>query len=182
MVKSTPNLLPGYIKTLLDRLLLLSHNKYWLVQWKLFDLIVQLDYGCIKAHGYQGDQLRDQVLDQLLAGLSDGDLRVRNHAGERLLHFLECSAWNDSSVRQKPNRQPKPSVVGDFVDQFVLGTFAAPFDRRRQGRTNMGETVPDYSTVCRVMYRISNLLLKIGDKNLQVWQNEARIVKEIFLL
>nr|XP_040221323.2 huntingtin [Anopheles coluzzii] len=167
MVKSASYLLPGYIKTLLDRLLLLSHNKYWLVQWKLFDLIVQLDYGCIKTHGYQGDQLRDQVLDQLLAGLSDGDLRVRNHAGERLLHFLECSAWNDSSVRQQPNRQPKPSVVGDFVDQFVLGTFAAPFDRRRQGRTSMGETVPDYSTVCRVMYRISNLLLKIGDKNLQ---------------
>uniref|UniRef100_A0A182JQB4 Huntingtin n=1 Tax=Anopheles christyi TaxID=43041 RepID=A0A182JQB4_9DIPT len=167
MVQSLPEL-PCYIKPILDRLLLLSQNKYWLVQWKLFDLIVQLDYGCIKAHGFQGDQVRDQVLDQLLAGLSDGDHRVRNHAGERLLQFLEYNSCDNSVVHQeKMPFHTKQSVVGDFVDEFVLGTFAAPFDHRSRRKTNVGLRMIDNSVVCRVMYRISNLLLEIGDKNLQ---------------
>uniref|UniRef100_A0A182PKS6 Huntingtin n=1 Tax=Anopheles epiroticus TaxID=199890 RepID=A0A182PKS6_9DIPT len=157
--------MPCYIQIILDRLQLLSHNKYWLVQWKLFDLIVLLDYDCISAHGYQGDWMRDKVLDLLLAGLSDGDHRVRNYAGERLLKFL---GKNNLEQGSDVPRHVKQSVIGEFVDEFVLGTFAAPFDRRRKQTTDVDRvTTLDHGAVCQVMYRISNLLLKIGDKNLQ---------------
>ncbi|KFB36381.1 AGAP003681-PA-like protein [Anopheles sinensis] len=150
---------------ILDRLMLLANNKYWLVQCKLFDVMVQLDYDCIRALGLQGDLFHGDCLDQLLAGLGDGDVRVRNHAGEKLLQLMERST-NDKSARGQP--EPKQTVVGDFVNQFVLSSFAVPFDRRsyqlphhsvERGRTS--------ATIGRVLYRISNLLLKISDKNLQ---------------
>uniref|UniRef100_A0A182W2X9 Huntingtin n=1 Tax=Anopheles minimus TaxID=112268 RepID=A0A182W2X9_9DIPT len=156
---------PLYMKTLLDRVFLLSHNKYWLVQCKLLDMIVQLDFDCIQAHGQLGEQMREKVHDLLLLGLGDSDQRVRNHAAERLLLFLQTNTW-DNGARQKA-MQSKQSVVGDFVDEFVLGTFSAPFDHRSRGRLFTDKTILDLSTVSRLMYRISNLLLKIGDKNLQ---------------
>uniref|UniRef100_A0A182YG60 Uncharacterized protein n=1 Tax=Anopheles stephensi TaxID=30069 RepID=A0A182YG60_ANOST len=156
-----------YMKALLDRLFLLSQNKYWLVQCKLLDVVIQLDFDCIKAHGQQGEQMRENVLGLLLAGLGDGDFRVRNHAAERLLQFLASNS-GVTSTRSKSNPlHTERTVIGDFVDEFVLGTFASPFNHRTRENVDANPTEPDFSTVSRVMYRISNLMLKIGDKNLQ---------------
>uniref|UniRef100_A0A182QCB2 Huntingtin n=1 Tax=Anopheles farauti TaxID=69004 RepID=A0A182QCB2_9DIPT len=146
---------------ILEKLFLMSQNKYWLVQCKLLDVLVQLDFECITAHGQQGENMREKVLDQLLAALGDADSRVRNHAGERMLHFLE----RDCIVLDKmAPALVQQTVVGDFVYEFVLSTFAFPFDRRNSQNIMLK---PTYSSVSRVFYRISNMLLKIGDKNLQ---------------
>uniref|UniRef100_A0AAG5CW14 Huntingtin n=1 Tax=Anopheles atroparvus TaxID=41427 RepID=A0AAG5CW14_ANOAO len=151
----------------LDRLTLLSNNKYWLVQCKLFDVMVQLDYDCIRALGLQGDLFHGDCFDQLLAGLGDGDVRVRNHAGERLLQLMERDSREVASRGGHP--EPAQTVVGDFVNQYVLSTFAVPFDRRGYQTRNHScqheRRTP--AMVSRVLYRISNLLLKISDKNLQ---------------
>uniref|UniRef100_A0A182RZC5 Huntingtin n=1 Tax=Anopheles funestus TaxID=62324 RepID=A0A182RZC5_ANOFN len=154
---------PVHMKTLLDRVFLLSNNKYWLVQCKLVDIIVQLDFDCITAHGQLGDQMREKVGNLLLIGLGDSDQRVRNHAAERLLQFLQPSPWDG---RKKPMHS-KQTVVGNFVDEFVLGAFSSPFNRQAKGTVGADKTKPDMPTVSRLMYRISNLLLKIEDKNLQ---------------
>uniref|UniRef100_A0A182SEX2 Huntingtin n=1 Tax=Anopheles maculatus TaxID=74869 RepID=A0A182SEX2_9DIPT len=156
-----------YMPIILNRLFLLSQNKYWLVQCKLLDVIIQLDFDCIRAHGQQGEQMRENVLDLLLAGLGDGDHRVRNYAAERLLQFLASHPGDTNSRPKSYPLHTKPTVVGDFVDEFVLGTFAPPFDHRKRGNADASTLAADFSIVSRVMYRISNLLLKIGDKNLQ---------------
>ncbi|XP_053669287.1 huntingtin [Anopheles marshallii] len=154
-----------HMKTLLEQVFLLSHNKYWLVQCKLLDIIVRLDFDCIKAHGLLGDQMREKVSDLLLIGLGDSDQRVRNHAAERLLQFLQSTPLVNT-VRHKPMCH-KQSIVGDFIDEFVFGTFSSPFGPRTNGKIRANLPKPDMSTVSRLMYRISNLLLKIGDKYLQ---------------
>ncbi|XP_053680458.1 huntingtin [Anopheles nili] len=158
-----------YMKTILNRLCFMSENKYWLVQCKLLDVLTQLDFDCIKAYGHQGDQMREKVLDQVLSGLGDGDIRVRNHASERLLQYLEGDSRNATLVQhQQVHPIAAQTVVGDFVDEFVLSTFASPFNHRScQRRTYSAASKAVFSSVSRVLYRISNLLLKIGDKNLQ---------------
>uniref|UniRef100_A0A182M0T8 Huntingtin n=1 Tax=Anopheles culicifacies TaxID=139723 RepID=A0A182M0T8_9DIPT len=77
----------------------------------------------IVAYGQQGDQIREKVLDLLLISLGDSDQRVRNHAAERLLRFVQTNKWDDG-IRQKQTQSTR-SVVGDFVDEFVLAILSS---------------------------------------------------------
>ncbi|XP_052866006.1 huntingtin [Anopheles cruzii] len=150
------------VDTIINRLMLLSNSKYWLVQCKLYDVTVQLDFDCAQGLGLPGIHARDRFLVQLLIGLGDGDHRVRNHAAERLLQLLECTTWKD--VDRGTSSLPQTSVE-DFVNEYILSSFAAPFDRRQYSR--WGGSGGQHSFVNRVLYKLSNLLLKISDKNLQ---------------
>uniref|UniRef100_A0A2M4A9U2 Huntingtin n=1 Tax=Anopheles triannulatus TaxID=58253 RepID=A0A2M4A9U2_9DIPT len=148
------------VRNILNQLTTMANTKYWLVQCKLYDVIVQLDFECIQALGLPGYYMRDQFLDQLLVGLGDSDIRVRNHAADRILQMLD--------VCQRDHFAPilSQSVVEDFVNEHILSTFAQPFNRmqylytkREEGKSN--------AIVRMVMYKISNQLLRISDKNLQ---------------
>lgn len=151
------------LRSILDQLTTMENTKYWLVQCKLYDVFVQLDFQCIEALGLPGNYMREQFLDQLIVGLGDSDIRVRNHAAERILQMLDACQRDQRTFILSQN------AVEEFVNDYILGTFAQPFDRRQYPCTNRSLQEGKSNSIVRiVMYKISNQLLKISDKNLQV--------------
>uniref|UniRef100_A0A2M4B803 Huntingtin n=2 Tax=Anopheles marajoara TaxID=58244 RepID=A0A2M4B803_9DIPT len=150
------------VRSILNQLTTMTNTKYWLVQCKLYDVIVQLDFQCIEALGLPGYYIRDQFLDQLLVGLGDSDIRVRNHAADRILQMLDACQGDQWSLVS--NR----TAAEEFVNEYILSTFAQPFDRRQYPFTKRSlQDGKSHSIVRMVMYKISNQLLRISDKNLQ---------------
>ncbi|XP_049538102.1 huntingtin [Anopheles darlingi] len=149
-------------RSILNQLTTMTNTKYWLVQCKLYDVIVQLDFQCIEGLGLPGYYTRDHFLDQLLLGLGDSDIRVRNHAADRILQMLDICQRDQGSLILSQ------TVVEDFVNEHILSTFAQPFDRRQYPYTTDSLQEGKSNSIVRlVMYKISNQLLRISDKNLQ---------------
>ncbi|XP_050082071.1 huntingtin [Anopheles aquasalis] len=150
------------VRSILNQLTTMTNTKYWLVQCKLYDVIVQLDFQCIEALGLLGCYIRDQFLDQLLAGLGDSDVRVRNHAADRILQMLDAYQGDQWSLGSSQ------TAAEEFVNEYILSTFAQPFDRRQYPRTKRSLQEGKSNSIVRmVMYKISNQLLRISDKHLQ---------------
>ncbi|XP_055624615.1 huntingtin [Toxorhynchites rutilus septentrionalis] len=148
------------LEQLIEGLLLTFPNRYWLVQRKICDVIVALDYNKLRAvvGNKKARVIQEKCLNKLLTLLGDNDVRIRNYAGEKLLCYIERT-YNVGEVGKRPDQ----SIVESFVENYVLSSFAEPIDRRKFTRPL--DTTFFVKGVAQIFYTLSNQLLNLADRN-----------------
>ncbi|CRL05136.1 CLUMA_CG018007, isoform A [Clunio marinus] len=144
------------VEELLDQLLLVFCNKYWLVQCKYSDVITKIDFKLLK-HSIGAERFevyQTQIIDQLFELLKDSDFRVRNHVSELLPTFL-------LNLTNKVDKKVTSSLKS-FVNINLLNTFEA-FYVNLKDQEACDESVELELT--RFLYRMSNALMDLKDKN-----------------
>lgn len=143
---------------LVEGLLFAFHNKYWLVQCKICDVIVNLNNDTLRAvlGNKKARVIQEKCLNELLSLLRDNDVRVRSHAGEKLLCYIENTC--NGSVNR-----PDPNIVESFVQNYILSSFAEPIDKRKL--TCPADTPQFVKGVAQIFYTLSNQLLNLADRN-----------------
>lgn len=144
---------------LINKLLMVFQNKYWLVQCKVCDAIVNLDFALLRAVlGTESARIvQDKCLDQLLLLIKDGDFRVRNHSGERLM------GWIENLAKCERGSRVNEGILETFVKEYVTASFAEPIDARRLRKPLDVKLLA--SSAGPVFYMLSNQLLNLGDRN-----------------
>lgn len=146
---------------LLNQMMMVFQNKYWLVQCKLCDVIANSDFSVLEfAIGTGKAQIvQDKCVNHILMLIRDNDLRVRNHAGQKLLCYIE----NLSGISELSNLRNGEGIFEVFVKDFVLSNFAKPIDAR--GLESFSNSESFDRNAAKVMYIMSNQLLNISDRN-----------------
>ncbi|XP_062702131.1 huntingtin [Aedes albopictus] len=141
---------------MLSQLLLVFNNKYWLVQCKVCDVTANLDFRTLRATvGKEHARLvEEKCLQQIFNLLGSSDFRVRNHAGQRLIDYIE----NGSGCERVDD-----GIVGSFVSEHLLSNFAEPIDARRLLSSTNGEGFA--KKINKILYVMSNKLLSVSDRN-----------------
>ncbi|KAL1376706.1 hypothetical protein pipiens_004323 [Culex pipiens pipiens] len=144
---------------LINKLLLVFQNKYWLVQCKVCDAIVNLDFALLRAVlGTESARtVQDKCLDQLLLLIKDGDFRVRNHSGERLM------GWIENLAKCERGSRVNEGILETFVKEYVTASYAEPIDARRLRKPLDVKLFA--SSAGPVFYKLSNQLLNLSDRN-----------------
>lgn len=161
---------------LMDSLLLVFFNKYWLVQCKYCDVITKIDLkvlghsiGVDAANAYEVSRkkfllfhfnfnsvfnlLQKIIFEQIFELIRDGDFRVRSHASSLLPTFI-------NQLCETPVI-PNTNILKTFVDENVMefeGFFVEVVDRK-PGDVKVEQQLS------RVLYTLSNFLMDIKDKN-----------------
>ncbi|XP_055610862.1 huntingtin isoform X2 [Uranotaenia lowii] len=153
---------PIDVQALVTKLTQVFYNRYWLVQCKLCDVISNLDFKLLIAalDDGEGQRVQKLVLDQLVMFLGDDDIRVRNHAAERIITYIE----NVSSNNWTHDIQMDEGIVSCFVNEYILATFAEPVDRRKFTKIT-GDKKAFQKTTSQIFYVLSNALLNVDDRN-----------------
>ncbi|XP_053685344.1 huntingtin isoform X2 [Sabethes cyaneus] len=149
-------------RLLMDKFLLTFCNRYWLVQSKVCDVTAGIDFHMLQdvLGADVAKTVHTRCREQLILLLNDGDPRVRNHAGEMLIQYLE-----NVYQRELPTGVDsiQESTIKDFVVKHVLAVFAEPIDRRRLATLS---DVKLFNTKAEpVFYFLSNQLLNIKERN-----------------
>lgn len=141
---------------MLSQLLLVFNNKYWLVQCKVCDVTANLDFRTLRATvGEEHARLvEEKCLQQIFNLLGSSDFRVRNHAGQRLIDYIE----NGSGCERVDD-----GIVESFVSEHLLSNFAEPIDARRLLSSTNGEGFA--KKINKILYVMSNKLLSVSDRN-----------------
>lgn len=109
--------------------------------------------------------LQRTFLGHLYAGLSDKDGRVRLASATALAAYVRGHE-NDAGGHTLPNAAPD-AVFNELVSERVFHRLPAPLcwalDAAMRRRSASVE-----QRLCRVLYRLTNDLLKLGDKAQQV--------------
>ncbi|XP_058837591.1 huntingtin [Topomyia yanbarensis] len=153
--------------TPVDPQLLINHfrsvfyNKYWLVQCKVCDVIVKLDFRTLRntLGSESAKHFQNECLNQLILLLRDGDPRVRSHAGERLIGFVE----NIYESEGGSGFVDEDGIIKNFVKDYVLAGFAEPVDCRRLRTPRDAKLFR--TKVAPIFYVLSNQLLNVSDRN-----------------
>lgn len=145
------------IRQLLDRLLLVFSNKYWLVQCTYCDVIKEIDLMLLKeVLGNDGAEIYEkQILEQLFELIKNSDFRVRNHVSELLPVVIQ------RLCRVEPVTGRNKNYLLSFVNENLLCFESFFIDMRDQ-------QIGDYETglhLTRILYTISNFLMNVYDKN-----------------
>lgn len=147
------------IERLLNRLLLVFCNKYWLVQCKYCDVITKIDFELLRcALGVDGAEVyQRQIVDQLFELIKDSDFRVRNHASEMFPRFIIGLCESPQRLLSKKTA----NHLSDFVNENLVN-FEAFFIDVTSRQTSDVEVELQLT---RVLYRMSNFLMDVKDKN-----------------
>ncbi|XP_055525151.1 huntingtin [Wyeomyia smithii] len=147
---------------LIEKFLLTFHNRYWLVQCKVCDVIAKMDYRLLQnVVGLDmAANVHNRCREQLIILLRDGDPRVRNYAGEQLIRYLENIYQREFSSGTHISEE---DTIEDFVKKHILAGFAEPIDRRRL--ETIGDAKLFTMKAAPLFYILSNQLLNVGDRN-----------------
>ncbi|XP_058457032.1 huntingtin [Malaya genurostris] len=152
----------------MDPQLLINHflsvfdNKYWLVQCKVCEVIVKLDFKTLRntLGREQAKIVQQKCLKQLISLLRDGDPRVRNFAGEKLMCLLETIYESDAKDDIAADDE---GIVKAFIKDYVLVCFAEPIDCRKLRTPS--DTQLFGAKLAPIFYVLSNQLLDVSDRN-----------------
>lgn len=112
---------------LLDNLLLVAENRYWVVQCRFGEVIAGLNFrGVRECLGEsEGCGIERQCRELLFTLMRDNDVRVRNHAGELLVCYVRNQADFDGMVAGK-NSVACPTVLKEFVNRRIFNDLPMP--------------------------------------------------------
>lgn len=154
------------VTNLLDNVSYVFDNKYWLVQSKYCDVISSLNYQRIKSK--LGDNIADQYQKKFLSHLfiliRDNDIRVRNHAGKSICFFIKNFRFLEKNVFLDTQN----GLLEDFISERIFMELPVPLNRINDKIVISSETE---KVLANVLYRLSNELLEITDRNQQVILN-----------
>ncbi|XP_062536055.1 huntingtin [Armigeres subalbatus] len=143
---------------ILGQLFLVFNNKYWLVQCKVCEVFVNIDFKTLRATiGVEQTKLiQEKFFQQILILLRSSDFRVRNHAGEKLICYIENISGTHCAEKED-------GIIGSFVKEHVLSCFANPIDVRYFSHPNNSQDLD--TNIAKVLYTLSNKLLDLSDRN-----------------
>ncbi|CAG9807296.1 unnamed protein product [Chironomus riparius] len=147
------------IENVLNKLLMTSYNKYWLVQCKYCDVITKINIEMLgSVIGVdRADSYEKLIRQQLFILIKDNDFRVRNHSSESLSDWILYLTEHREYSQQNEDK----SSLKQFVEQNLIKSEALII--------NLSNDHNPYVELklSTVLYELSNLLMEIKDKNQQ---------------
>ncbi|CAO1418775.1 unnamed protein product [Diamesa serratosioi] len=151
-------LVTNRVQLLMDKLLMVFHNKYWLVQNKYCDVITKIDFNVLReVMNYEKVEVyQKQIMNQIFQLMKDNDFRIRNQA---------CNVL-PKLILQLANHQLEETNCNNleiFVKMNVLNFDAFFIDVAPKWQFNKSIEFE----LAKVLYQISNCLIEFKDKNKQ---------------
>ncbi|KAG5669568.1 hypothetical protein PVAND_017455 [Polypedilum vanderplanki] len=150
------------IENVLNQILRVIYNKYWLVQCKYCDVISKIDIGMLRMLIGDGKSLvyEKQIRQQLFTLIKDNDFRVRNHASESLANWIKNLSQSNNEMTKLD--QKNNSLV-KFVEKnfYRYDSFSYGINRNK----NFSNEIEHH--LSKILYELSNFLMELKDKNQQ---------------
>lgn len=151
------------IELILDEILLVHNNKYWVVQNSYADFIAKLDFNGMHAitNIDVADDYRDQFMSHIYAMLGDNDHRVRCAAAEALSELVvHYKIIPDEMVCGEDQ-----ILLNELIAERIFGDLPSPLSHLMSGekKSNRIEEV-----LGKCLFHLTNLLLEIECKQRQV--------------
>lgn len=153
------------IERILDNILFVHDNKYWVVQNSYADFIAKLDFdGLRSATCFDiADNYREQFMSHIHAMLGDNDQRVRNAAADALGEFIEN--YNRNNRVSDVIRYEDAILVNELVADRIFADLPSPLSHLMSDKSKSNR-IDEVLGTC--LFHLSNLLLEIECKQRQV--------------
>lgn len=151
------------VRNLLDNLSYVFDNKYWLVQCKYCDVISSLNYERVNSKlGLNiKNEYQKKFQENLFILTKDNDIRVRNHAGKSICWFIK----NLQVLKKNIFLDNKNQLLNDFISERIFMELPVPLNHIND---KIEISSDSEKKLANILYRLSNELLEIKDKNQQV--------------
>lgn len=151
------------VRNLLDNLSYVFDNKYWLVQCKYCDVISSLNYERVNSKlGLNiKNEYQKKFQENLFILTKDNDIRVRNHAGKSICWFIK----NLQVLKKNIFLDNKNQLLNDFISERIFMELPVPLNHINDKYEINSDSE---KKLANILYRLSNELLEIKDKNQQV--------------
>lgn len=150
------------IEQILDQILFVHNNKYWVVQNSYADFIAKLDFDGMHDGTDVADNYRDQFMSHIYFMLGDNDQRVRNVAADALSEVVERYKNTTSHGMRSHDDQ---TLLNELIVERIFADLPSPLSQLMDDgakSSRIGEILG------KCLFHLSNLLLEIECKQRQV--------------
>lgn len=153
------------IERILDSILFVHDNKYWVVQNSYADFVAKLDFDGLRSATCVdiADNYREQFMSHIHAMLGDNDQRVRNAAADALGELIENYKKNNKVgyvIRYEDG-----ILVNELVADRIFADLPSPLSHLMSEKAESNR-IDEVLGKC--LFHLSNLLLEIDSKQRQV--------------
>lgn len=156
------------IERILDEVLFVHNNKYWVVQNSYADFIAKLDFNGLRTMTNidVADDFRDQFMSHIYAMLGDNDHRVRKAAADALSELIgHYKIIPDETVNCGDH-----ILLNELVAERIFADLPSPVSHLMSGKKESNQ-IDEVLGKC--LFHLSNLLLEYECKQRQVRSSDA---------
>lgn len=151
------------VERILDDILFVYNNKYWVVQNSYADFIAKLDFDGLPAAitADIADNYQEKFVSHIYVMLGDNDQRVRNAAADALSELIEGYKSAPEDINSFEDR----ILVDELIADRVFADLPSPLSHLMDVR---GKSDRIDEMLGKFLFHLSNLLLEIECKQRQV--------------
>lgn len=163
------------IEHILDTVLFVHHNKYWVVQSSYADFIAKIDFiGLSEVTSADvADNYREQFLSNIYTMLGDNDQRVRNAAADALSESIEGYKNTSREIRSYADH----ILLNEMISDRIFTDLPSPLCNLM---SDQYKSIQIEEVLGKCLLHLSNLLLEIECKQRQVSPPATRTIESLF--